>query len=65
MPNNVSVSIAKPSNLVSDIKPSNNSIKDQTQIYTEIRSIYKGNPMGLLLTLTYPIDIINFNAIRQ
>jgi hypothetical protein len=65
MPNNVSVTLSKPSNLVIDIKPSNNSIKDQTQIYTEIRSIYKGNPIGLLLTLTYPEDIINFTAIRS
>lgn len=64
MPNNVSVTLAKPSNLVTDIKPSNNSIKDQTQIYTENRSIYKGQPIGLLLTLTYPEDIINFTAIR-
>ena len=64
MPNNVSVTNPKPSNMVLNTKPSNNSIKDQTQIYTENRSIYKGQPMGLLLTLTYPEDIINFTAIR-
>ena len=64
MPNNVSVTQIKPSNLIVDVKPTNSLIKDEMQVYTELRNIYKGQPMGLLLTLTYPEDIINFTAIR-
>ena len=63
-PNNISVTDQKPDNkMVLDIKPNNRLITDPTSIYTEYRTIFVGNPMGLLLTLTYP-NTFTFTATR-
>jgi hypothetical protein len=48
---------------VSQSKPKMNAIRQPTAIYTEIRTIRKGEPMGLLLSLTYPEEL-TFTAVR-
>lgn len=49
--------------LVSDTKPRLSFIGKEQEIYTGTKMIYKGQPMGLLLSLTYPIDITS-EAVR-
>ena len=49
--------------LVGDIKPQMSDVFGETEIYLETRTIPKGQPIGLLLTLTYP-EQLDFNITR-
>ncbi len=51
--------------LVEDVKPNLTKVNGETVVYTELRTILAGQPIGLLLTLTYPIAITNFTANRE
>lgn len=54
----------KPSNVsVLDTKPKNNLVSQPTQVYLETKTILKGQPMGLLLAITYPSQL-TFTATR-
>lgn len=56
MPNNQSINNIKPFNQsINNIKSQNNSVGGATAIYTDSSTIFVGQPMGLLLALTYPI----------
>ena len=63
-PQNQSVINTVPNNRsVTNIIPNNQSVNTPTQIYLETRTINKGEPMGLLLALTYP-NTFTFQAVR-
>jgi hypothetical protein len=51
---NVSISLTKPNNSLSIDKPSMVGVSFTEQEYLETRNIRIGEPMGLLLILTYP-----------
>jgi hypothetical protein len=54
-PVNFRVVDTKPNSLRAvDVKPNMNRAFEETVIYTDTRTINKGQPMGLLLSLTYP-----------
>ena len=65
MPKNYIVEDTKPKNtLVLNTKPKNMKVDGETFQYTETRNIRVGEPMGLLLTLTYP-NTFSFTAPRS
>jgi hypothetical protein len=49
--------------LVIDVKPSLNKVSGETKTYREDRTIRVGEPMGLLLCLTYP-QTVSFTGDR-
>lgn len=55
-PNMASIEASKP-----NMKVVNGSIQ---VTYYDTKTIYKGSPMGLLLTITYPEELI-FNTVRM
>ena len=48
---------------VENVKGKMNSVSIPQQVYTEMRTIRVGQPMGLLLALTYP-NTFSFTATR-
>ena len=63
MPKNNLVLDSKPkNNLVLDSKPKMNNINGETVVYTDAYSYVAGQPMGLLLALTYPVG---FSGVRN
>ena len=55
----------KPDNkVVIDPKPSNKLVNKPTQVYTDNRTYAQGQPMGLLLALTFPAAGTWSNAVR-
>jgi len=48
----------KPKIMVLDIKPSLSIIGKEQTTYTDHVMAYKGQTMGLLLALTYPVDTV-------
>ena len=55
----------KPStNLVLDVKSKNKSVGEETKTYFDTKTISIGQPMGLLLSLTYP-STFSFQAERS
>lgn len=57
-PNNQPTIDTKPGmNMVIETKSGLNKNFDETVIYNETRTILKGSPMGLLLSLTYNTDL--------
>ena len=56
LPANFFVSDVKPNNIqVIDVKPNNDGFNLPTNVYTDTRTITVGQPMGLLLAITYPV----------
>jgi hypothetical protein len=45
-------------------KPNMVGVKDKTEVYLVDKTILKGSPMGLLLTLTYPSQL-DFTTVRE
>lgn len=52
------------SKIVLDVKPNMAQIGGETTVYTEVRLISQGQPMGLLLALTYPVSLGTFAGPR-
>lgn len=57
MPNNDAIDTKPIMDQVLDLKPNNNDIFDTNFTYLETRSISAGQPIGLLLSLTYPANM--------
>ena len=54
----------KPNVSIREVKPKMAKVQSETTVYLESRTINKGQPIGLLLTLTYP-EQLTFMAIRK
>ena len=64
LPSNSTVTDVKPNNkTVIDQKPNNRLVNDPMTIYYETKTINVGNPIGLLLALTYP-NTFTFQGVR-
>ena len=64
-PVNARVVDTKPNSYqVVDVKPLMNKAFDETVTYIDTRTISQGQPMGLLLALTYP-TAFTFTMVRQ
>lgn len=48
-----------------DTKPKMHVVEGETVVHTDLRTVRKGEPMGLLLSLTYPVNITDFIAPRK
>ena len=48
--------------MVEDIKPIASSVSGETQVYYDLVTLLAGQPMGLLLCLTYAGDISSTNV---
>ena len=57
------IDIKPTNNMVSNVKPKTLSADKTEEVYLTSKTILKGQPMGLLLTLTYPEEL-TFNITK-